>query len=286
MEKINVKFLIIGAGLSGLLSKYYLNRMEEMDVLVTESREQYNPKKLAAFYIHKHLDDYITPKAIKINYIISSYLAGKSMDRIRELYRTKVYGTNNGLPVSIRDGEEIGWETDWNYLVNLSYILYGHTLVEIDKENHEAIVGNKIINYQYLINTIPRTKFEYISRGTFPNEFNYIPIFYRVEYHPGYSRESDKMTIIYHPDPDYSFYRETLYKERIIMETTSSDITGAEHIFYPGKIFPVSSDLRASMIMEDGEYGIYHVGRYAKWEPKYKVHQTEDTIKEILNDIR
>mgnify|MGYP003667486670 FL=1 len=164
MSEIHSKYIIIGAGLSGLTSSHQLQRKEEKDFLVLESRDRiggriYTKDEVdlgAAWFqnFHHHIQDYLDELGLGK---FEQYSKGKSVLVYNKMAAAHYFEMNLNDPSSyrIRNGSE--------ELINLlatsvaDKIKLNTTVINITEENDKLIITttNGVYSCEKIIVTVP-----------------------------------------------------------------------------------------------------------------------------------
>jgi len=149
--------VILGAGLSGLISSFRLKQNVNFDSVNVYERNLkiIRHNSTAAFYCHKFLDEKITPnkKSFEVIWNVDSK---RNCNEWENLYRNKVYGKGHKNIVSIKNARKNGWEINTAKLVNDSEIIYGATCTKINIDKKFVVFNDADkVYYDTLISTLP-----------------------------------------------------------------------------------------------------------------------------------
>ena len=301
MERV----VILGSGLSGLISSYRIKESGNADTIAIYERNTSVSKRnsTAAFYCYKFLNEELTPGSFEVHWRIKTKL--KTKEEFRKAYANKVYGENYQGKVSIKDGDTKGYEINTDALIEHADINYNMNCTNINTEKRIVQFNDEVkVEYDTLIVTLPMPLFMLISsrqknklirgRGvhsvgsfslgktySYLNEsylFKCEPIYYSVVNKIAGNSDWNHMNLEYYPDPDVPFYRKTTWGDKITIESMKEfdDAVAAN----PGKMWDCEGipELRNQLKSR----GVYFQGRYARWARKDLTHMVWNrVIKEI-----
>ena len=101
MERV----VILGSGLSGLISSYRIKNSRYADSVKVYERNPHISKRnsTAASYGHQFFNEELTPESFEVHWKVNTKLESK--EEYRKAYARKVYGADYSGKVSIKDGE-------------------------------------------------------------------------------------------------------------------------------------------------------------------------------------
>lgn len=269
------RVVILGAGLSGLISNYRL--MSSVNVDSVKMYEQnYGVSRVqstAAFYCHQFLNNSVTPESHDVVWQIESNYA--KLEDQQEAYRQKIYG-NPTEKVSIKAGKEQGWSIRVHSLLDCACVEFGATCTGIDIGRKIVWFDSKKVQYDTLISTLPLFVFLRLAGIKSSIEFKSKPIYVSVEKQP---TNKEQMILVYYPDQEVPHYRRTYWQNTVTTESLKPE--QGQKTTLPGKIY-ANGDVK-ELTDELNKKSVYFQGRYARWEPKHLIHHTWNNItKEIF----
>ena len=280
MERV----VILGSGLSGLISNYRIKEYGSADSVVIYERnsEISSRNATAAFYCHEYFNDEFTPCSFEVRWQVNTKL--KSKEEFRKAYSKKVYGNNYTGAVSIKNGETKGWAIDTDKLIEHADIEYNMNCNKIDIDKRILTFNDEFeIQYDTLVVTLSMPLFMllYLSKEKRETK-NYIfkcePIHYSVIKRIPGIQDCNYMILEYHPDPGVPYYRKTYWDDKITIESMV-EFPGSVSV-NPGKMWDCDGVVEFRKLME--KKGVYFQGRYARWARKDLTHMVWNrVIKEI-----
>ena len=276
MNEQSYDIVIIGAGLSGLISNYVLKKNHTIKIL-ERNLPLGNSNRKIAFYCHKFLDDWVTPQSFDVSW---SILCANTDDYLtqQQMYAKKIFRDIYGGNTSIKTGIHKGYHIDTKVLLENVDIQYDCEIKYINVHNKSVVDDhNNTTYYDTLISTIPMpTLVKLVDCLENIPPLTNKPIYYTTMQSAFYHKN---MKITYYPDPALSYYRVTQYKYDMIFEYMKYQIGCSK--LYPGKIYPAPQCIGIEQELNTKQ--IYLIGRYAKWIPKYYIHNVWDEAGELSN---
>jgi len=275
-----LKAIIVGAGLSGLLSAYLLK--DRFDVAVYESRSGLN-LTAPAFWLFRYIPN-VSINEQKLLGILPSN---------KEQYLQKVYG--KVVPATFR-WENAKVSTVWDYNLDeivpkvLPFIQFNTkmTKVKLYEKVIELERNGKVFEdrYDLLISTVP---FSVLAKCLNINiNLECVPIGVKIE---RVKLDTDVNTQIYISDICVSAYRityvaqsKTIYAEYSLFNPFNR-YKKYDMVMMPGRVLRNKDVEKYIPFLE--ENGIYLLGRYARWNPDFLVENSCDYIQtKILKEAR
>jgi len=308
--EMNVDYLVIGGGLSGLICARQLSRkFGPENVLVVEKGSPVSAEKKhsgAAFFAHRHMDEITDPHPVKTVWTIRGWW-GTEKNAVRA-YRKKIWNDFIGPEVSISEGVHNGYEINYEHLINTARILNNCEVksVCVDKKRMvETNLGTIIVNRAIII-TVPLFAWakwfpEFPDSPEF--DYSYKPIYLYdgkgIDQMNGNMVPGDKtIHMAYYPSYEDDWYRVTVSGSGVVAESlqntirlTSGSSTWNISPFgrkVPGKIHPLFGDCQAQFDIFKNKainMDVYFIGRYAKWIPKYYIHDSYEDVNNLI-DLR
>ena len=273
MERV----VILGSGLSGLISSYRIKNSRYADSVKVYERNPHISKRnsTAAFYGHQFFNEELTPESFEVHWKVNTKLESK--EEYRKAYARKVYGADYSGKVSIKDGEAKGYGINTDALIKHADIQYNYTATNINTE-HRVVTFNdgEKVPYDTLVCTLPMPLFLLLSSDSGRDSyiFKCEPIYYSVIKRIGREADYNHMHLDYFPDDDVPYYRKTTWGDKITIESMKEfDGSVAAN---PGMMWDSDGvkELRARLTNK----GVYFQGRYARWERKDLTHMVWNRI--------
>lgn len=279
MERV----VILGSGLSGLISSYRIKESGYADSVKVYERNPHVSKRnsTAAFYGHQFFNEELTPESFEVHWRVNTKL--KTVEEYRDAYAKKVYGEYGAGKVSIRDGDAKGYEINTDALIDDADIEYNMNCSNINTDKRIVRFNDDVeVHYDTLVVTLPMPLFLLISSMKEKLGDSYLfkcePIYYSVIKRFGREAEYNHMHLDYFPDDDVPYYRKTTWGDKITIESMK-DFDGAVSA-NPGKMWDCEGI--AELRNQFKKKGVYFQGRYARWARKDLTHMVWNRIvKEI-----
>ena len=178
MERV----IILGSGLSGLISSYRIKESGYADSIKIYERNPSITRRTstAAFYCHQFFNNELTPHSFEVQWRVNTKL--KTEEEYRDAYAKKVYGEYGAGKVSIRNGEAKGWEIDTDKLIEHADIEYNMNCNKIDIDKRVLTFNDEHeVPYDTLVVTLPMPLFMFLYSSKEKQEtkkyiFNCAPI--------------------------------------------------------------------------------------------------------------
>jgi len=274
-----MRIIILGAGLSGLIANYKLKQKGHNPLVLEASGGYHFPSSQGAFYCNEKLDDQLTPPESSFD-VIWKVEGNLPESQWKTQYALKVYrDAKMADKVSIQNKEATGWAMDLSHLRD--DISFNTKVTKIDVNRRCLWVDKFRFKYDILITTIPMPIF--MSLSEYPKAKNYkfiwMPIYIR-EMHQEIS--GDNMSIQYYPGSEFQYYRATTWAHKRSEEGIYKFDQHMKTV-RPGKIFAQSVAPDYEIYLKSNK--IVSAGRYAKWIPKYFVHNVFNDITEDFDEV-
>ena len=275
-----MRIVIVGAGLTGILTAYLLK--DKFDVIVYESRSSLN-LTAPAFWLFKHIPNISMNEQRLLGILPSS----------KEQYLQKVYG--KVIPATFRwEGAKVSTVWDYNLDEIVPKVL---PLVQFNTKMIKVKLYEKIIElerngkmfedrYDLLISTTP---FPVLAKSLniSVNNLEYVPIGVRIE---RAKLDTDVNTQIYISDICVSAYRityvaqsRTIYAE-YSLSNPFNRYKKYDMIMTPGRVLRSKDIEKYIPFLEEND--IHLLGRYARWNPDFLVENAYDYVQEkILKEL-
>lgn len=273
------EFVIVGGGLSGLLTALKLNELGKSALLIEQNPDVLmSGTYLSAFYTREKIPiKGLKQDPIQVEYRIDPAFQGDSI-QASTAYSETVY--QEMLPVSISEKKESGWILDfksvknaWSHINSDSF--FNTKIKHIDLFEKKMYFDWHCIKYDYLFTTIPLLSFVHLYYHPSHHSlqaFRSKPIWIKSEPNKNLN---PNMIITYFPD--LPIYRSTEFNNIITWESITEQ-KGWKKIPH-GKLYENSNTYLKRLLQY---YGVHLIGKFANWQRHYLI---TDSIREIEDAI-
>jgi len=285
--KARFDYIILGGGLAGLA---FAQKFKHLNPVILESGYQFQNKH---YRIYSHKKNELTMEEPVP--LTTKYHSGSG--DFKAEYIKKVYNKDGAVELFTHKKK---LDELYNYNLQAFYSdvnLYGNMEVERIDLNSKEITGKILhsnekflIEYGYLINTIPLHKFCKLVRYDLFQSYKifiqYYPVGVKVlpnnQFHP-----ENEIILEYYSDPLIPFYRRHIEQNNIFYEYCINKPMEESFTFIQkiGKFHKVEKEKMDKLFRQLNHYDAYMVGRFASWNPDFIIehilNETDQQIKEF-----
>jgi len=287
----NTKFLIIGAGMAGMIVGFYLREEKDGDFLIVgDNRQSTITRSLGPSYLHadhnskdllERLGFDLKTRIINCAVMTEKGLSEDFTSEVVKKYNRKVRGTEDEK--GMNDGKssfEIFTPSFKIIKATLDYILDENKVVDnvvsIDLDSRKVKGRGGTYKYEKLISTIPLPEFEKLSKFFLSRNLKWKRIWIAHERCEDLGIWKNKYDFIYDIREDVPYYRITkVFYPWVTLESVQK-INGGHKVEY-GKIIGG----RGMSEILSGEVKFF--GRYSQWVSNMKIN---DLIGEVRKWVR